>query len=68
MAFSKESKLGDLLQNTAATEVLEKHMPGVSSNAQIKMASSLSLSAVAGFAGIAADALDAMDKELQSIA
>ena len=65
--FSKDSKLGDLLESQGAKDVLDKHIPGMSSNAQLKMAASMSLSSIAGFAGISADKLNEIDAELQAV-
>ena len=35
MAFSTQSKLGDLLDNPETAAILEKHMPGISTHPQI---------------------------------
>jgi hypothetical protein len=43
MAYTENSKLGDLLTNEAATFVLEKYMPGISNNAIIGMVKGFTL-------------------------
>lgn len=43
MAFNENSKLGDLLENEAATAVLEKHLPGISTNPMASLGKSMSL-------------------------
>lgn len=43
MAFNENSKLGDLLANEAAVAVLEKHLPGISTNPMVSMGKGLSL-------------------------
>ena len=43
MAYSMDTKVGDILKDTRALEVLEKHVPGVSSNPMIGMASGMTI-------------------------
>jgi hypothetical protein len=43
MAYTLDSKLGDILQDTQAVEVLERHVPGVSKNPMIGMATGMTL-------------------------
>ena len=66
MALSEESTLGDILDNEAAKAILDKHVPGLSSNPQIAMGRPMTLKAVAGFAqaGINEEALRAILEEL----
>ena len=66
MALSEESTLGDILDNEAAKAILDKHVPGLSSNPQIAMGRPMTLKAVAGFAeaGINEEALKAIVEEL----
>lgn len=47
MAFNENSTLGDLLANEAAVAVLEKHLPGISTNPMASMGSRLSLKQLA---------------------
>ena len=50
--FSVESTdLGTLMDNPATKAVLDKHLPGLTSNAQIQMARGLTLKALQQFAG-----------------
>lgn len=50
--FSVETTdLGTLMDNPAAKAVLDKHLPGLTGNAQIQMARSLTLKALQQFAG-----------------
>jgi hypothetical protein len=50
-AYSVESTtIGDLLDNAAAKAVLDKHLPGFSTNPQIEMARTMTLKQVQGFA------------------
>jgi hypothetical protein len=43
MAYTLDTKVGDLLKDTHAVEVLEKHVPGVSKNPMIGMASGMTI-------------------------
>ena len=43
MAYSLDTKVGDLLKDTHALEVLEKHIPGISTNPMIGMASGMTI-------------------------
>jgi hypothetical protein len=45
-----ETDIGTLIDNPATKAVLEKYMPGMSSNPQIDMARSMTLKQVQGFA------------------
>jgi cytochrome P450 len=61
-----ETKIGALLADPATRAVLDKHFPGVSTDARIGMAKSMTLRAVQKFAPqmFTAEALDAMDADL----
>ncbi len=71
MAFTIDTPIGELLDNPATLAVLDKHMPGLSTNAQIGMARSmgLSLRSVAQFSGgkITDDLLAAAATELAAL-
>jgi hypothetical protein len=69
MAFSADSKLGELLANEKAKAILEKYLPGMSTNPQIGMAKGMSLKMIAAFpqAGITPDKLKAIVDELSKI-
>ena len=43
MAYSMDTKVGDILKDTRALEILEKHVPGVSTNPMIGMASGMTI-------------------------
>lgn len=43
MAYSMDTKVGELLKDTRAMEVLEKHVPGISANPMIGMASGMTI-------------------------
>ena len=43
MAYSLDSKLGDLLNDTNAVDILEKHAPGISRNPMIGFAKGMTL-------------------------
>ena len=46
-----DTTIGDLLDNPAAKRVQAKHIPEMTSNAQIDMARSMTLKQIQGFAG-----------------
>lgn len=70
MAFSVNSKLGELIANEKARAVLEKHLPGMSTHPQLAMAKGMSLKMIAAFpqAGLSPDKLKAIDEDLQKLA
>ena len=43
MAYTLDSKVGEILKDTYAVEILERHVPGVSKNPMIGMASGMTL-------------------------
>lgn len=43
MAYTLDTKVGELLQDTHAVDVLEKHVPGISKNPMIGMASGMTI-------------------------
>ena len=43
MAYTLDTKVGELLKDSHAVEVLEKHVPGVSKNPMIGMASGMTI-------------------------
>lgn len=43
MAYDLDTKVGELLNDTRALEILEKHVPGVSTNPMIGMASGMTI-------------------------
>ncbi len=63
MTLTIDSTLGDLLADEKATAILEKHMPGISTNPQAAMGKSFSLKAIAPMSGgkITQEMLDAVE-------
>ena len=43
MAYTLDTKVGDLLKDTHAVEVLEKYVPGVARNPMVSMASGMTI-------------------------
>lgn len=43
MAYTLDTKVGELLKDTHAVEVLERHVPGISTNSMIGMASGMTI-------------------------
>jgi translation initiation factor 6 (eIF-6) len=46
MAYTLDTKVGEILKDTHAVEILEKHVPGISKNPMIGMASGMTLKAI----------------------
>lgn len=69
MAFTTQSKLGDLLDNPSTQAVLEKHMPGISTHPQIAMGRGFPLAVVANFSGglITPEILSKVDADLAAL-
>ena len=69
MAFGIESKIGDLLANPAAKAVLEKHMPGFSTQPTMAMAKGMTLKMIAPMSGgkITPALLTAIDADLKKL-
>lgn len=69
MSLSIDSKVGELLDNPASLAVLDKHLPGMSTNPQIGMARGMSLKMAAGYSGgkITAEMLAAVDGDLKAL-
>jgi hypothetical protein len=49
MAYSLDSKLGDLLIDPRVVDILNKHLPGASKNPMIGMAKSMTLKVILTF-------------------
>jgi hypothetical protein len=43
MAYTMDTKVGEILKDTQAVEILEKHAPGISKNPMIGMAKGMTL-------------------------
>jgi len=46
MAYTLDSKVGDILKDTHAVEILEKHVPGVSKNPMLGLAHGMTLKSI----------------------
>jgi hypothetical protein len=46
MAYTLDTKVGEILKDTHAVEVLEKHVPGVSKNPMLGLAGGMTLKAI----------------------
>jgi hypothetical protein len=46
MAYTVDTKVGDLIKDLHAVEVLEKHVPGISKNPMVSMASGMTIKAL----------------------
>ena len=46
MAYSLDTKVGEILNDTHAVEVLERYAPGISTNPMIGMATGMTLRAI----------------------
>ncbi len=68
-SYSEVSKLGDLLLNEATVRILEKHMPGISTNPMIGMAKGFTLKQLTGIpqANISSEKLHEIVSDLHSI-
>lgn len=66
---TQETKIGDLLANDAAKAVLDKHLPGMSEDKQLAMASGMTLRSIQAFAPgqLSNEALDAVDTDLAAL-
>lgn len=63
------STIGTLLDNPATAEILEKHMPGFTTNPQVGMTRELTLEAIQSFAPdmVTEEALAAIDADLAGL-
>src|SRR5690242_13691162 len=46
MAYTLDTKVGDLLKDTHAVEILEKHVPGISKNPMLGLAKGMTLKTI----------------------
>ena len=46
MAYTLDSKVGDILKDTGAVKILEKHAPGIAKNPMIGLAKGMTLKAL----------------------
>ena len=72
MPYTMDTKVGEILKDTQAVEVLEKHAPGVSKNPMIGMAKGMTLKAVVGMpqakqAGLTEDKVEKVLAEINAL-
>lgn len=69
MVFNENSTLGDLLANEAATAVLEKHLPGISTNPMASMGKGMTLKQLSAIpqANMPAETISAIVADLAAI-
>lgn len=46
MAYTMDTKVGDILKDTHAVEILERHVPGISKNPMLGLAKGMTLKAI----------------------
>jgi hypothetical protein len=46
MAYTLDTKVGEILKDTHAVEILEKHVPGISKNPMLGLAGGMSLKSI----------------------
>jgi len=46
MAYTLDTKVGEILKDTHAVEILEKHVPGVSKNPMLGLAQGMTLKSI----------------------
>ena len=69
MALTIDSKIGDLLANPKAKALLDKYLPGFSTNPQMAMAKGMTLKAIAGMSKgmITPEKIKSIEDELKKI-
>jgi hypothetical protein len=72
MAYSLDTKLGDLLNDTKAVDVVEKYIPGISANPMLIMVKGMTLRALLNMpqakqAGITEDAVTKVLAEINGL-
>ena len=69
MALSMDSKIGDILANPKGKAILDKNLPGFSTNPQMAMAKGMTLKMIAPMSGgkITPAILKAIDEELKKL-
>ncbi len=71
MAYTLDTKVGDLLNDTHATQILEKYIPGISNNPMIGMVKGMTIQSLldmpqAKQAGITEDRVSKVLAEINS--
>lgn len=69
MAYTLDSKVKDIMAEPKAVEILEKYVPGFSSNKRLKMVYSMSLRDIAKFpqSALSPELLEKIEIELKTI-
>jgi hypothetical protein len=69
MGFSGESTLKEIMENEESKAVMEKHIPGCSTNPMLKMGYSMSLELIASLpqAGISAETYQAILNDISKL-
>ncbi len=72
MPYTLDTKVGEILKDTQAVEILEKHAPGVSKNPMIGMAKGMTLKAIIAMpqarqAGLTEDRVEKVLAEINAI-
>ncbi len=69
MAYSIKTKLKVIMKSEAAMDVLEKYVPGVKQNPQLKLGASMPIDTLAKMAPdmLPPEVLPELDKDLQAI-
>lgn len=70
MALSVDSKIKELMKDSAAADLLEKYAPGFKTNPQMKMVQGLTFRKLASFpqAGLTPEQVEEIDKALKALA
>ena len=72
MPYTLDTKVGEILQDTQAVEILEKYAPGVSKNPMIGMAKGMTLKAIIAMpqakqAGLTEDKVEKVLSEINAL-
>ena len=67
--LSVDSKIKDIMESEAAKAILERHIPGITTDKQLKMAYGMSLGAIQKFpqAGITPEQIEGIERELSAL-
>ena len=72
MAYSLDTKLGDLLKDTHAVDIMEKHAPGITKNPMIGFAKGMTLKTILAMpqakeAGLTEDMVNKVLTEINTV-
>ncbi len=69
MGLTSDSKLGEIAANPKGAEILNKYIPGMTTNPQFKMAAGMTLKQIQPFSGgrITDAIIKAIDEELRKL-